>query len=59
MKKYMLVYTMEGEQGTLFSDNSETINQSKMDIECGMGGYAEVYERMETENGNEYVFSWA
>ena len=55
MKKYMLVYVVEGEQSVIFNDSYLKISRSKMDIECGLGGYAEVYERMETDNGTEYI----
>ena len=55
----MLVFVVEGEQDAFFSDSLEVVEQSKMDIECGMGGYAEVYERVETEIGKEYVFAWS
>lgn len=56
MKKYMLVYIIEGEQGARFSDNYLEISNAKMDVECGMGGYAEIYERMKTDEGEmEYV----
>lgn len=53
MKKFMLVYTVEGEQEAIFSDDYLKISRSKMDVECGFGGYAEMYERMEDEDGME------
>lgn len=55
MAKYMLVYIVEGEQEAMFGNDYFKIARSKMDIECGLGGYAEIYERMETEDGIEYV----
>lgn len=56
MKKYMLVYVIDGEQDARFSNNYLEISNAKMDIECGLGGYAEIYERMETDDGEmEYV----
>lgn len=56
MKKYMLVYTAFGSQLAMFSDDYSEIRNSKLDVECGIGGYAEIYERMETEDGvMEYV----
>ena len=56
MKKYMLVYIIEGEQGAKFSNNYLEISNAKMDVECGMGGYAEIYKRIEVEEGMmEYV----
>lgn len=56
MKKYMLVYIIDGEHGARFSDSYIEVCNAKMDVECGIGGYAEIYERMETEDGTmEYV----
>ena len=54
MAKYMMVYLCEGEQGVSFSEDLNKLMNSRMDIECGLGGYAEIYERMETEFGREY-----
>ena len=58
MPKYMLVYkTNEGKCGTLFSDDLYTIQSNKMDMECGLGWYCEVYDRVEKEDeGAEYEF---
>lgn len=53
MKKYMLVYIVESEQEVIFGNDYFKIRQSKMDVECGLGGYAEIYERMEDEDGME------
>ena len=30
-----------------------------MNSECGMGWYAEVYERIEDENGARYELAWS
>ena len=49
MKKYMVVYTVEGNQGASFADDYTEARNKKMDIECGLGGYAEIY----TRTGNE------
>lgn len=55
MKKYMLVYVTEDGQFAMFSDDMKTISQSKMDIECGLGGCAEIYKRVEDDDfGSEY-----
>lgn len=57
MKKYMVVYAMEGEQSAAFLDTYTDAHNFKMDVECGMGGYAEIYKRIEVEDGiEEYVF---
>lgn len=58
MKKYMIVYTVEGNHGASFKDTYEEARNAKMDVECGLGGYAEIYGREEYEDGNippEYV----
>ena len=44
MKKYMIVYKADGEQSVIFSDDSFKVEQIRMDIECGLGGYAQVYK---------------
>lgn len=54
MKKYMVVYIIEGEQHAIFSDDMEKVEQFRMDTECGMGGYAEVYVRSEPTEENDY-----
>ena len=61
MKKYMVVYVIDGEENAWFSDDKEKAEQFRMDVSCGMGGYAEVYERMpETEvMYGAYEFSYA
>ena len=57
MKKYMLVYSCDGEQGATFKDSYSEVRNAKMDVECGLGGYAEIYKRIEVEDGiEEYVF---
>ena len=53
MKKYMVVCTAEGDHAAMFFDAYEDARQAKQDVECGLGGYAEIYER-ESEGG--YVF---
>ncbi len=59
MKKYMIVYCIEGEdpvQGAAFADDYMEARNKKMDIECGLGGYAELYGREEHTNDlPEYV----
>ena len=56
MKKFMVVYTADGLNGATFADDYSEARQKMMDIECGLGGYAEIYERQEKEYGSEYVF---
>lgn len=60
MKKYMVVYEIKGEyanqiHGATFADDYTEAMAKKMDIECGFGGYAELYGREEREGGPEYV----
>lgn len=52
MKKYMIVYEIKDDhegldpvQGALFADDYTEAKNKKMDIECGLGGYAEIYTR--------------
>lgn len=59
MKKYMVAYLVEGETCASFYDTISEADKARMDIECGLGGCAEVYERKETECGKEYVFLYA
>ena len=59
MKKYMIVYTIEGSPGASFKDTYDEARGAKMDIECGLGGYAEIYGREEYEDSDqpsEYIF---
>lgn len=54
MKKFMVVYTVDGETAASFYDKAAEADKAKQDIECGLGEYAEVYERMDTGSGLEY-----
>lgn len=58
MKKYMIVYTIEGGQGASFADDYNEARQMKQSVECGLGGYAEIYGREEHTDGvpeSEYI----
>ena len=60
MKKYMVVMMFEGEQHVSFFDDAMAADNCRMDCECGMGGYAEVYERVtDDECGPRYELAWA
>ena len=50
MKLYMLIIKLEDETFTTFSDDYATIAQSKMDAECGMGAYCELYKRQHDDD---------
>ena len=59
MKKFMVVYTVEGNHGASFRDTYDEARNTKMDVECGLGGYAEIYERKsrkDIDQVSEYVF---
>ena len=57
MKKYMIVYRIDEGMGAAFSDSYQEAKSKKMDIECGLGGYAEIYAREEHEDAgySEYI----
>ena len=61
MKKYMVITKIEGYQAASFFDKLENAEQYRMDAECGMGGYAEVYEYKEETaeecGGYEFLYS--
>ena len=52
MKNYMvIILTDEGEQIVNFFDKYQDAENCRMNSECGMGWYAEVYAREEIESG--------
>lgn len=53
MKKYMVVMSSTETEGPIgfFTDDIRIAQNAKMDFECGLGGYAEVYERITDEEG--------
>ena len=61
MKRYMVITVDEkGEQNALFTDNRNQAWDARMDAECGLGWYAEVYEYCEDEDGDasyKFLFS--
>ena len=54
MKKYMVVYVFEGKQDAAFFDDMNKAESFRMDLSCGLGGLAEVYERQEPTEENDY-----
>lgn len=58
MKQYMVIYkTDEGVTGAAFYDICSEACTAKMDMECGMGWYCEIYERVDHgEEGRYYEF---
>lgn len=56
MNKYMIVGVIDEGQIASFADDYQEAKQKKQDIECGLGGYAELYGREEREDQpGEYV----
>lgn len=50
MKKYMVVFLADGNETVAnFFDTYTEAKNAYMDMECGLGWYAEIYERMEIE----------
>ena len=59
MPKYMVVVlTDDGETFANFFDDVVKAENCRQNSECGMGWYAEVYERVEGEFGREYKLAW-
>lgn len=52
MPKYMIVGNADNETFSLFAEDYNTAKRKMMDLECGLGGYAELYVR----EGSEYTF---
>ena len=55
MKKYMVVYNIDGENGASFYDNYGDAEKTRQDIECGLGGFVEIYERFSNKYGSYYA----
>ena len=49
MKKFMVVIKNEDEQGAYFFDSYADASNCRMNCECGIGGYAEIYEYTKDE----------
>ena len=54
MKKFMVISVIDGEQVALFFDSHVDARQHAMDVECGMGGIAQIYQL--NEEAKEYEF---
>ncbi len=59
MKKYMVITLYEGQQGVSFYDSFDAAQDAHMNAECGLGAYAEVYERQDGPEGGQYVMIYA
>ena len=55
MKKYMIVYSTDDGSGVCFCDEYNNARNVKLDVECGFGGYAEIYIREEVDEVPQYV----
>lgn len=56
MKRYMVVYSVDGEQGAVFRDTLGEADSARMDIAVSLGGMAQVYEwidNYETVDGED------
>lgn len=58
MKRFMVVYHTDGKDAAAFFDDRSAAAQFKMNVECGVGGYAEVYKRSD-KRGGEYKLLYA
>ena len=58
MKKVMLVSILDGEQFARFYDDVEKAIADADALMVGLGGYAEVYERQDPSEENEYDSSY-
>ena len=58
MKKYMVITVVDGEQGAAFFDDQTAAEQYRMNCECGVGGYAQVYRYIDGKYGGKYVFMY-
>lgn len=45
MKKFMVVYKADGKTCASFFDDLEHAEEFRMNVECGVAGYAEIYRR--------------
>ena len=49
MKKFMVVIKNEDRQSACFFNKYADANNCRMNCECGIGGYAEIYEYAKDE----------
>lgn len=60
MEEYMVVSRCEGSTYAKFFNDYSEAEQYRIDVECGIGGYLEVYERTTNEDGIiSYTFLYA
>jgi hypothetical protein len=56
MKQFMIVAKVDDATFAKFADTYTEAKSTAMNIECGLGGYTEIYSREDTEGGREYRF---
>ena len=57
MKNYMIVILLDGEQSAYFTDDYTSAHNARMDAECGLGAYVEMYQRIWDNDICEYRYS--
>lgn len=58
MTKYMVIINTDDGPEAYFTDDAEKAEDTRMNSECGMGWYAEVYERIDDEEGSRYELAY-
>lgn len=54
MKTFMVIAVVEGTSFAKFADTYDEARNIVMNVECGLGGYAELYARKYAGSGSEY-----
>lgn len=54
MKPFMIIGVVEGKSFSKFADTYTEARDVASNIECGLGGYTEIYSRESNESGSEY-----
>lgn len=56
MKEFMIVAKVDDSEFAKFADTYNEAKDIARHIDCGLGGYTEIYSREETDCGLEYRF---
>ena len=54
MKTFMVIGVVEGKSFAKFADTYDEARDIATNIECGLGGYSELYAREYAGSGSEY-----
>lgn len=54
METFMVIGVVEGKSFAKFADTYDEAKDTMTNIECGLGGYAELYAREYAGSGSEY-----